>query len=65
MRPLKRDKKFVTAKVIIKNDLSKKEMKKIFPLTIGPKSIKYLQINPTKKDFTLQNIAEGNQRRHK
>ena len=54
MRPLKRDKKFVTAKVIIKNDLSKKEMKKIFPLTIGPKSIKYLQINPTKKDFTLK-----------
>ena len=52
MRLLKRDKKFVTAKAVIKNDLSKKEMKKIFPFTIAPKNIKYL--NPIKKDFTLK-----------
>lgn len=54
MRLLKRDKKFATAKVVIKNDLSKKEMKKIFPFTIAPKSIKHLKINPTKKDFKLK-----------
>ena len=48
-------KKFVTAKVVAKNDQSKKKMKKIFPFTIAPKSIKYLKINLTKEAFYTEN----------